>query len=290
MSRMSASWLAVIGVAILLAACTTTIDDAIATRRQAVDTNSPAASPAVAEITNTVTAAEVLLLATDGTIDLDAALSTYLDNPLLNRGATVRQALSHTSGIADCATTDLMTALRVDPTRSRTAAQALSHPPTVTRSEPAHAISMSNYLLLGPLIEKVSGVGYATAVQREVLSSNSDARIVAQDAQLPHLHWPHRTNPRIWCPTDTVRRAGDVTGVDRDDEHPRCRAIWARHLHRRGGPAGGSRLPAGRYRRHRAPRLSHSRIPSAAARRSRRPAPWQCSLSRRAMSASSKPQ
>ena len=66
MSRMSASWLAVIGVAILLTACTTTIDDAIATRGQAVDTNSPAALPAVAEITNTVTAAEVLLLAKDG--------------------------------------------------------------------------------------------------------------------------------------------------------------------------------------------------------------------------------
>jgi CubicO group peptidase (beta-lactamase class C family) len=44
---------------------------------------------------------------------------------------------------------------------------------------------MSDYLLLGLLIEKVSGVGYATAVQRELLSSNGDARIVAQDAQLP---------------------------------------------------------------------------------------------------------
>ena len=66
MSRMSASWLAVIGVAILLTACTTTIDDAIATRRQAVDTEPAAALPAVAEITNTVTAAEVLLLAKDG--------------------------------------------------------------------------------------------------------------------------------------------------------------------------------------------------------------------------------
>ena len=66
MSRMSASWLAVIGVAILLTACTTTIDDAIATRGQAVDTEPAAALPAVAEITNTVTAAEVLLLAKDG--------------------------------------------------------------------------------------------------------------------------------------------------------------------------------------------------------------------------------
>jgi CubicO group peptidase (beta-lactamase class C family) len=44
---------------------------------------------------------------------------------------------------------------------------------------------MSDYLLLGLLIEKVSGVGYATAVQRELLSSNGDARIVPRDAQLP---------------------------------------------------------------------------------------------------------
>ncbi|HEY5309488.1 MAG TPA: serine hydrolase domain-containing protein, partial [Casimicrobiaceae bacterium] len=65
----------------------------------------PESMMGVAEITNTVTAAEVLLLAQDGRIDLDAALSEYLDSPLLtpllNRGTTVRQALSHTSGLPD---------------------------------------------------------------------------------------------------------------------------------------------------------------------------------------------
>ena len=44
----------------------------------------PEAMMGIAEVTNTVTAAEVLLLAQDGRIDLDAPVSTYLDHPLLS--------------------------------------------------------------------------------------------------------------------------------------------------------------------------------------------------------------
>ena len=47
MSRVSTSRLAAIGAALLLTACTTTIDDARATRGQAVDTQQAAASPAL---------------------------------------------------------------------------------------------------------------------------------------------------------------------------------------------------------------------------------------------------
>ncbi len=177
-----------------------------------------------------------------------------------------------------------------DPTLSRTAAQALSHPPTVTRSEPARAISMSDYLLLGLLIEKVSGVGYATAVQRELLSSNGDARIVPQDAQLPPPPLAAPTNPRIGCPTDTARRAGDVTGVDRDDEHPRCRAIWARHLHRRGRPAGDLDFRLGGIGAIGHPCFLIPGYQAAAAVFPDDRLSWQCSLSRRAMPASSKSQ
>ncbi len=258
MSRVSASRIAAIGAALLLTACSTTIDDAMATRAQAVDTQQAASSPALpwpppststlprsqtlalqsavqriasvaapagmrgvtaavvtpqgswagavgvdgdgaplvpesmmgmAEITKTVTAAEVLVLAQDGRIDLDAALSTYLASPLLtpllNRGTTVRQALSHTSGLPDYVTTDLLTALRADPTRSWNAEQAFSYAPTVTRPRFPDSVSRSDYLLLGLLVEKVTGIGYATAAQRDLLSGNGDERIVVQDAQLP---------------------------------------------------------------------------------------------------------
>jgi hypothetical protein len=37
----------------------------------------------------------------------------------------------------------------------------------------------------GLLVEKVTGVGYATAVQRDLLFGNGDDRMVVQDAQLP---------------------------------------------------------------------------------------------------------
>lgn len=292
MSRVGALWLAVIGAAILLTACTTTIDDAIATRGHAVDAEPAAVSPGlpwpppptsglpplraqalqaavqriasvaasvgmrgvtaavatpggswagavgvdgegtplvpesmmcIAEITNTVTAAEVLLLSQDGRVDLDAALSTYLDNPLSHRGTTVRQALSHTSGIADYATTDLMTALRAAPTRSWTAEQVLSYAPTATRSQPMDTISMSNYLLLGLLIEKVTGVGYATAVQRDLFSGNGDERIVMQDAQLPPppLAAPDNSDDLVpdghFLPNRAIASAGGpATGIAAD--------------------------------------------------------------------------
>ena len=296
MSRVSTSRLAAIGAALLLTACTTTIDDARATRGQAVDTQQAAASPAlpwpppstsalprpralalqsamqriaavaasagmrgvtaavvtpqgswagaagvdgdgaalvpesmmgVAEITNTVTAAEVLLLAQDGRIDLDAALSEYLDSPLLtplpNRGTTVRQALSHTSGLPDYVTTDLLTALRADPTRSWNADQALSYAPIVTRPRFPDSGSMSDYLLLGLLVGQVTGVGYTTAVQRDLLSGNGDERIVVQDAQLPSppLAAPDDSDDLVpdghFLPNRAIASAGgSATGIAAD--------------------------------------------------------------------------
>jgi len=131
----------------------------------------PEAMMGIAEVTNTVTAAEVLLLAQDGRIDLDAPLSIYLNHPLLGRRQpTVRQVLSHTSGIPTCATQDLMTALRADPTRSWTAGQVLGYAPTVPECGPTDPLSMSDYLLLGLLIEKITGAATGIAADAAALA------------------------------------------------------------------------------------------------------------------------
>ena len=81
----------------------------------------------IASATKTFTAAEVLLLAGQHRIELDAPASTYLDHPLLARDPTVRQLLSHTSGIPDLITADLVDALDPDPARSWTAGQVLAY-------------------------------------------------------------------------------------------------------------------------------------------------------------------
>ena len=61
----------------------------------------PDAMAGVGSVTKTVTAAEVLSLAQAGLVDLGAPASKYLSHPLLHLNPTVRELLSHTSGIPE---------------------------------------------------------------------------------------------------------------------------------------------------------------------------------------------
>ena len=244
MSRMSASWLAVIGVAILLTACTTTIDDAIATRGQAVDTEPAAALPAVAEITNTVTAAEVLLLAKDG----------RRSHSITDR-RTGPEPPAHGHPVRTC-TCHLDVGLPAAGPAHREG----------QRRRICHGRSARAVVQQWRCADRAAGrPATATSTGRNEQIRGSGARRTLYGGLVMSPEWTATMSTQL--PTDM----GSAPSSS-------------------GRPAGGSRLPAGRHRRRRASRLSHSRIPSAAARRSRRPAPWQCSLSRRAMSASSKPQ
>jgi len=146
----------------------------------------PEAMMDIASISKTVTAAEVVSLEQSGLIDLDAPASTYLDHPLLQRNPTVRQLLSHTSGIPDYVTPTLMDAVTGDPNSSWTATQALSYAtdPVGDPGSPVMTYSNSNYLLLGLLIEKVTGLRFNEAVRRDLLTAIGP-RMVVQDADTP---------------------------------------------------------------------------------------------------------
>src|SRR6478736_7859581 len=143
----------------------------------------PEAMTDIGSVTKTFTAAEVLVLAGQHRIELDAPASTYLDHPLLARGPTVRQLLSHTSGIPDPFTPDLLDAIDADPARSWTAEQTLKYvtDPLNPPGPPVMSYSNSNYLLLGLLIEKVTGLSYPAAVRRDLLPGLGE-RIAVQDA------------------------------------------------------------------------------------------------------------
>ena len=141
----------------------------------------------IASITKTVTAAEVLQLEQTGRIDLDAAASNYLSYRLLQDNPTVRQLLSHTSGVPDFATSAALgAAIGADPTRSWTADEVLSYvtDPIKAPGGAVRSYSNSNYLLLGMLIGKVTGLSYPEAVRRDVLTG-AGARMVVQDAERP---------------------------------------------------------------------------------------------------------
>ena len=131
----------------------------------------------VGSITKTFVATTVLQLVGERRVDLDAPASRYLPDLLpggkLGR-VTVRMLLNHTSGIGDYLSVLLRSPEDVEKYRTRTisprelVALGLSAPPT-NYPGAAWSYSNTNYILLGLLIERVTGRAYAAEVRRRIL-------------------------------------------------------------------------------------------------------------------------
>jgi D-alanyl-D-alanine carboxypeptidase len=149
----------------------------------------PDAMMAIDSITKTFTAAEVMRLAERGKVDLDAALSTYIRHPLTANGATVRQTLSMRSGFIDppdAVFDALVKAQASAPGKAWTTSEALAY--LKPRSSPPGEVPVyadTNYLLLGLLIEKITGRTVAKAERDDLFTPAGLSRIAAQDAERP---------------------------------------------------------------------------------------------------------
>jgi len=131
----------------------------------------------VASVTKTFTAATTLRLAERGRLALDAPIARYLPaayTTLLARGGyrpdriTVRQLLQQTSGLFDYAETDAFdAAVRAAPghrwTRLEQVRFALTHGRPYGPPGAAYHYSDTGYILLGAIIERVSGRPLAAA-------------------------------------------------------------------------------------------------------------------------------
>ncbi len=136
------------------------------------NTRSPSPSPDstlwdLASLTKVVgTTAAVLRLVQNGRVDVDAPVTRYLPRfggTTDKDRVTVRQLLDHTSGLPS-----YLQFFRI--TRSRDSAIALLYR-TPLRRPPGTVVEYSdlNFLLLGLLVEKVTGEGLEPFVTREVL-------------------------------------------------------------------------------------------------------------------------
>jgi CubicO group peptidase (beta-lactamase class C family) len=122
----------------------------------------------IASLTKQFTAVAILKLVQDGKLRLDDALhEAWADCPVLWCGITIRQLLSHTSGITDDLTplyAQMKTDLSADQLLSAYAnSPLLSSPGAVWR------YSNVNYWILGKVIEIESGQSYAHFVAQRVL-------------------------------------------------------------------------------------------------------------------------
>lgn len=137
-------------------------------------------------VTVTFTAAEVLLLAEQGKVDLDAPASTYVTARQLANGVTVRQLLAHRAGIADAELTAYREAFTgLDEHWSPQDFLAPVAEPTLAPGE-RFSYADANYVLLGLVVAATRGADTAAALRRDLWDPLGLARVAYQDQeQLP---------------------------------------------------------------------------------------------------------
>jgi D-alanyl-D-alanine carboxypeptidase len=165
----------------------------------------PNAMMSVASVTRTFVAAEVMRLAARGKVNLDAPMSAYVRHPLTTNHATIRQMLSMRSGLSDPphAVFEELSALRqATPTRDWTASQTLAFlKPRVSDPGGPPVDANVNYLLLGMLIEKVTGRTLAQMERSDLFTPSGLNRVAAQDSEAP--------TPPLAAPPRSVKAAHD---------------------------------------------------------------------------------
>ncbi|MFD4335987.1 serine hydrolase domain-containing protein [Streptomyces anulatus] len=152
----------------------------------------------IGSMTKTFTATALLLLVEEKSVHLDAPVERYLPGVVRGHGndgrrITVRQLLQHTSGLPDFLDHFDPRDIVMDPLAHRDPLDlvniALAHPPEFA---PGAGWSYSNtgYLLVGMIIERVTGNTYGEEIERRVIEplGLSETSVPGDDPTIPGPH------------------------------------------------------------------------------------------------------
>lgn len=143
----------------------------------------PASGMALAHLTQSFVAAEALLLAECGKLDLDAPASTYVDLPQLANGTTLPQLLAHRSGIHDPAE-EAYAKLYTSPDTHWSTQRALAPVPRATAApDETFSEEAVNYLLAGLVLDKAAGRSTSAAIDADLWTPLGLERLAFQDEQ-----------------------------------------------------------------------------------------------------------
>lgn len=143
----------------------------------------PTSGMALGQVTQTFVAAEALLLAERGKLDLDAPASTLLPLPQLANGVTTRQLLSHRAGIPDPGEKPYESVF-TEPDVRWSAKQFLAPIPKATETPGQQFVEdPANYVLAGQVLEKVTGRSVAAAIDADLWTPAALQRVAYQDQQ-----------------------------------------------------------------------------------------------------------
>jgi CubicO group peptidase (beta-lactamase class C family) len=141
----------------------------------------------IASTTKTVTAAQVMQLVEAGELGLDDLAADHLpaDLDFDTNGATIRHLLGHRSGIPDYGEA-VGPQFEADPLRFWPPAELLAEIP-VDRTTAGEAFEYGNvnYVLLGLVVEEVTGRPFAEVLRDGVLSIDGVERLIYQPDEIP---------------------------------------------------------------------------------------------------------
>jgi D-alanyl-D-alanine carboxypeptidase len=157
-------------------------------------------------ITKTFVATVALQLVAEGRIRLDDSVERWLPGVVPNgENITVRQLLNHTSGLYDYKDT-----LPLPPseefyanryrtwTASEQIQRALANPPVFDQPGSQYDYSNTNYLLIGEIIQKVTGRTYAEEIERRIIHPLK-LNGTTMPGTSPYIRGPH---PHGYVPKD----------------------------------------------------------------------------------------
>lgn len=171
----------------------------------------------VGSITKQMTAAAIVQLSETGKLQLDAPLATYLPDAPHARDVTIRQLLTHTSGIPEyMAALPDKTALR-RPATFDSLVGSIAGKPLDFSPGTKFAHSNTNYILLGRVIEVVSGERWADYANAHLFgpAGMHETSTVSREPKLAQMATGYafakgRLQPAIRFDDSWASSAGDV--------------------------------------------------------------------------------
>jgi len=151
-----------------------------------------------ASVTKTFTAAGIMLLHQDGLLSINDSLHEYLPAyPNIDSSITIRQLLNHTSGIFNYFdNTSWYSTVNNNPSQAMTPQFVLNNYVNTPYFAPGagHQYSNTNYLILGMIIEQVSGQSFAQFTRQRLLNPLQSGSIYVREHEpatgvLPHNWW-----------------------------------------------------------------------------------------------------
>lgn len=130
---------------------------------------SPDMAMPIGSMTKQFTAVAVMLLAEGGKLSVSDPITRYLPKyPTNGKTITIENLLTHTSGIPDYATTPDWPSNMGHEVSTHVLLDTFSQRPLDFEPGTKYEYSNSNYILLGAIIEKVSGLPYAKFLEQRI--------------------------------------------------------------------------------------------------------------------------